>query len=58
MSGSGSRPDLNFVLGLAGSHGIVVGREVGDWNCAWGRLIRPLFLCDDPSGRQEVATCG
>lgn len=53
---SESLPDWDFVLGLAGSHGIFVGREVGDWSCAWGRLIR--FLCDNPNGRQEVATCG
>lgn len=53
---SESLPDWDFVLGLAGSHGIFVGREVGDRNCAWERLIR--FLCDNPNGRQEVATCG
>lgn len=52
---SESLPDLDFVLGLAGSRGIFVGREVGDRNYAWGRLTR--FLCDNPSGRQEVATC-
>lgn len=58
MSRSESLPDLDFVLGLAESRGIFVGREVGDWNCAWGRLIRLLLLCDNPNGRQEVATCG